>query len=92
MINLLSNAVRLANSPEAPRCQGWDANDPAGCWTHDGPAAGGIDYCDGFRLFEHYEDALAYGEILGKKAPFTLGFDEEIQRWVVTPLNGTYGS
>lgn len=89
-MNLLAHTVRLANSPEAPRCQGWNPDDPAGCWMHDGPKDEGIDYCDGFKLFEDFYEALKYGETL--ESTFTLGFDSDIQRWVVTPMNGSYGS
>ncbi len=89
-MNLLAHTVRLANSPEAPQCQGWNPDDPAGCWTHDGPAPKGIDYCDGFRLFDDFYDALDYGATLG--LTFTLGFDSDVQRWAITPLNGSYGS
>ncbi len=81
---LIANAARLANSPEAPKCRGWD---PERC---EAPKVG-IDYCDGFRLFVEYADAMEYGAGLG--GTFTLGFDRVVQRWAVTPLgDGTYGS
>ncbi len=86
----IANIVRLANSPEAPRCRSWNPDDPEGCWTHDAPSAAGIDYCGGFRIFVEFYDALEYGVELG--GTFTLGFDPKSQRWEVTPLNGTYGS
>ena len=90
-MSMIANAVRLVNSPEAPKCQGWDPEDPEGCWTHDGPRKTGIDYCEGFRLFTEYEDAMEYGA--GVDGTFTLGFDPGAQRWAVTPLgDGTYGS
>ena len=60
----LANAVKLANSQAAPKCQGWDADDPKGCWTHDMDRSAPIDYTEGFRLFENYDDAVAYGETL----------------------------
>ena len=90
MLNMIDHAVRLANSPQAPRCQGWNPEDPAGCWTHDAPRAAGVDYCDGFRLFVEFEDAMEYGALCD--GTFTLGFDPEAQMWAVTPLDGTYGS
>ena len=87
----LANAVKLANSQAAPKCQGWDADDPKGCWTHDMDRSAPIDYTEGFRLFENYDDAVAYGETL--EGTFTLGLDPEIDRWAVTPIGaGTYGS
>ena len=91
-MDAIANAARLMNSPGAPKCPGWDPDDPAGCWTHDGPTDEGVDYCDGFRLFERYEEAKEYGAGLGSKVTFNLGFDLEANMWVVTPLNGTYGS
>ncbi len=91
MTDLFAHVVRLANSPQAPRCQGWDAEDPAGCWTHDMRKSTPIDYCDGFRLFAEVDAAEEYGAGLG--GTFTLGFDTVVQRWAVTPLGiGTYGS
>ncbi len=56
--------------PGAPRCRGWDAKDPDGCWMPKVP-----DYCHGFRLFEGYEDALEYAASLD--TPSLLGFDTE---------------
>ena len=88
-MNLLAHIVRLANSPEAPRCQGWNPEDPVGCWTHDGPRPEGIDYCDGFRLFASLQEAEEYANTLGLH---TLGIDFEVNRWAVTPVKGTYGS
>ena len=91
MTNMMANAVKLANSPQAPKCQGWDPDDSAGCWMHDGPRAAGIDYCEGFRLFVEFDEAMEYGADV--EGTFTLGFDPEVQRWAVTPLgDGTYGS
>ncbi len=88
-IGLANHAVVLANSPKAPRCKGWDAKDPEGCWTHDARRHGPIDYCHGFRLFEEYGDAVKYAE--GLDTPFLLGFDQMAQRWAVEPLDGNYG-
>ena len=89
---IINSLAQTVLAPGAPKCSGWDPDDPAGCWTHDGPAPKCIDYCDGFRLFERYEEAEDYGAGLGRKVTFTLGFDAEAAMWAVTPLNGTYGS
>ena len=87
MMDSVAHIVRLANSPKAPRCRGWDASDPAGYWMHDLPKV--PDYCHGFRLFEGYEDALVYAVSLD--TPSLLGFDTEVQRWTVEPMAGDYG-
>ena len=89
---IINSLAQTVLAPGAPKCQGWDPEDPAGCWMQDGPSPKGVDYGDGFRMFERYEDAEDYGTSLGKKTPFTLGFDVEVQRWIVTPLTGNYGS
>ncbi len=57
---------------------------------HDAPRAAGIDYCDGFRLFDEFREAIIYAENL--EGTSTLGFDPGAQKWAVTPLNDTYGS
>lgn len=91
MTNLISNSVRLANSKDAPRCQGWDASDPDGCWMKDLDKLEAIDYTDGFRLFDDYDDALRYAETID--GTYLIRLDVEIDRWTVTPLGGgTYGS
>ena len=89
MMDAVDQAVNQMNSPSAPRCSGWNPDDPEGCWMHDGPT-GGIDYCDGFRLFFLYDDAVTYGE--GLRVNFALGFDSKAQQWAVTQLDGNYGS
>lgn len=71
-------------APGAPRCRGWDATDPAGCWM---PKV--RDYLHGFRLFDVYKDAMAYATSL--KSPTLLGFDTVAQRWYVEPMSGDYG-
>ncbi len=67
---------------------GWDADDPNGCWMKDGPKASGIDYTDGFRLFESFFKAIDYAATLEYHV---LGYDSEVSLWTVTPLNGPYG-
>ncbi len=74
-------------APGAPKCRGWDAMDPDGCWMHDLHKV--PDYCHGFKLFEEFYDALAYATDMDN--PSLLGFDTEAQRWYVEPMAGEYG-
>ena len=69
-------------APGAPMCHGWDALDPAGCWTHDRPKA--TDYCQGFKLFDGYLRARNYAESL--EVPFALSYDTVAERWAVEPM------
>ena len=91
MKTLLANAVKLANSPGAPKCQGWDPEDAAGCWTHDMKKSDPVDYTNGFRMFASYDDAEAYAESL--PGTYLMGLDTEVDRWAVTPMGSdSYGS
>jgi len=69
-------------APGAPRSRGWDASDPAGCWTHDRPK--GMDYCQGFKLFDVCQDARDYAAALD--GPFSLSYDTAASRWAVEPI------
>lgn len=87
---MICSVARSVQALDVPRCKGWDANDPEGCWTHDARRHGDIDYCQGFRLFNRYEDAVEYAEGLGTL--FLLGFAQVAQRWAGEPLHDSYGS
>ena len=85
MIDAVAATALAPGALKVPR--GWDATDPDGCWMHDLHKV--PDYCHGFRLFDVYEEALAYAVSMDN--PSLLGFDTEAQRWAVEPMEGDYG-
>ncbi len=82
--------TKLINGWKLPKYKGWNPDDPDP-WAKDMAAMAGVDYAEGFRLFEDYDDALAYAETVD--GTYTLGFDTVVDRWAVTPLSAdSYGS
>jgi hypothetical protein len=68
--------------------KGWDAKDPAGCWTHDYKKGAAIDYCDGFKMFVDMKSAREYADTLKYSV---MSFDTAVDMWTVTPLDAFYG-
>ena len=75
--------------------RGWDARDPAGCWTHDRTAqehGGSVDF--GFWMFDTFEDAKVKADTLEfsliKFETFKHG-GEGVSRWTVERFEAFYG-
>lgn len=74
--------------------KGWDARDPAGCWTHDLDHSAPIDYCDGFKMFDTFQEAKDYADTLEfsliKFETFKHG-GEDVSKWTVERFEAFYG-
>ncbi len=75
--------------------KGWDAKDPAGCWTRDRTAqdhGGAVDF--GFWMFDTFEDAKAKADTMDfslvKFEMFTHGGDP-VNKWTVERFEAFYG-
>lgn len=71
---------------KAPK--GWDASDPDGPWMQDYKKGAAVDYCDGFKVFDTFENAMDYAATLKWN---TVSFHAPSQKWEVEPYDGPRG-